>query len=59
MKDDGSTLACFYSSMGMNRELCNDLELAYHYYKKALETWQTVNENGFIVITLKRLITIC
>ena len=24
-QDDGATLACFYSSMAINRELCNDL----------------------------------
>jgi hypothetical protein len=44
--------------MGMNREFCKDLELAYYYHKKALEIWQAVEENGFIAITLKRLITI-
>lgn len=30
--DDGATLACFYSSMGLNRELCSDLIGAVNYH---------------------------
>lgn len=55
--DDGPTLGCFYSAMGINRELCNDPNLAYKYHKKALEVWNQCKQNGFIVITLRRLIT--
>ena len=51
-------MACFYSSMGLNRELSNDLNLAYKYHKKALELWKQTKENGFIVITLRRLISV-
>lgn len=56
--DDGPTLGCFYSAMGINRELCNDPNLAYKYHKKALEVWSQCKQNGFIVITLRRLITL-
>ena len=44
--------------MGLNRELSNDLNLAYKYHKKALELWKQTKENGFIVITLRRLISV-
>jgi len=32
LKFEGETLACFYTSMALNRELMGDLELAYQYY---------------------------
>lgn len=38
-KYDGITVACFYSSMGLNRELFEDYQTAYTYHKKALERW--------------------
>ncbi|KRX10275.1 hypothetical protein PPERSA_09659 [Pseudocohnilembus persalinus] len=57
-KYDGATLACFYSSMGLNRELFKDYSLALNYYSKALKIWQDVGEVGFIVLTLKHLISI-
>ncbi len=38
--DDGATLACFYSSMALNRELCSDAQMAFKYHRKALELWQ-------------------
>lgn len=56
-EDDGPTLGCFYSAMGINRELCNDPNLAFKYHKKALDVWNQCKQNGFIVITLRRLIT--
>lgn len=28
-KYDGATLACFYSSMALNRELCSDAQMAF------------------------------
>ncbi|CAK80272.1 unnamed protein product (macronuclear) [Paramecium tetraurelia] len=57
-KYDGQSLACFYSSMGLNRELCGDMTLAFRYHQKALKLWQEQKENGFTVITLRRILTI-
>ncbi|CAD8168375.1 unnamed protein product [Paramecium pentaurelia] len=57
-KYDGQSLACFYSSMGLNRELCGDMGLALRYHQKALKLWYEQKENGFIVITLRRILTI-
>ncbi|CAD8160600.1 unnamed protein product [Paramecium octaurelia] len=57
-KYDGQSLACFYSSMGLNRELCGDMTLAFRYHQKALKLWQEQKENGFTVITLRRMLTI-
>ena len=39
-KDDGATLGCVYSAMGINRELCDDFETAFVYHKKALDVWK-------------------
>ncbi|EGR27036.1 hypothetical protein IMG5_202740 [Ichthyophthirius multifiliis] len=55
-KYQGATLACFYSSMALNRELCNDLVGAVNYHQKALKVWEQVNDQGFIIISLKHLI---
>ena len=32
----GPTLGCYYSSMGLNRELNDKLEEAFEYHKRAL-----------------------
>lgn len=51
-------MACFYSSIGLNRELNDDHSQALNYYLKALDVWKNCNEIGFVLITLKHLINI-
>lgn len=57
-KYDGSTLACFYSNMGLNRELMEDNDQAYRYYQQSYEKWQQVQEPGFLVLTLRHLLNL-
>jgi len=40
LKYDEPTLACFYSSMALNRELCGDVQNALAYHEKALKMWE-------------------
>ena len=51
-------LACFYSTLGLNRELNNDPQQALNYYLKALDVWKNCSEIGFVLITLKHLINL-
>ena len=56
--DQGVPLACFYSTLGLNRELNNDPQQALNYYLKALDVWKNCSEIGFVLITLKHLINL-
>ncbi|KAL4492959.1 hypothetical protein ABPG72_020738 [Tetrahymena utriculariae] len=58
LKYDEPTLACFYSSMALNRELCNDNQAALNYHEKALKMWEQINDPGFSLLTLKHIIQI-
>ena len=41
--------------MALNRELLGDYQLAFRYHQKSLELWKSMDEIGFIVLTLKHL----
>jgi len=56
--DQGVPLACFYSTLGLNRELNNEPQQALNYYLKALDVWKNCSEIGFVLITLKHLINL-
>ena len=56
--DQGIPLACFYSTLGLNRELNSEPSSALNYYLKALDVWKNCNEIGFVLITLKHLINL-
>jgi hypothetical protein len=44
--------------MGLNKELLGDMISALKYHKKALEVWKTLNENLFMILSLRHIITI-
>jgi hypothetical protein len=56
--DKGPTLACFYSSMGLNRELNGDVQSALKYFLLAIDEWKSLGENGFVLICINNIFNI-
>lgn len=54
--DDDVTQACFYSTMAINKELCESPEQAFQLQKRSLEIWTSKKEYGFALISVRHLL---
>jgi len=54
-KYSGETLGCLYLILGVNRELLDDPQLAFIYYKKSFEVWAKLDDKLFMLLLCRHI----
>ena len=48
-------MGCLYLILGVNRELLDDPQLAFIYYKKSFEVWQKLDDKLFMLLLCRHI----